>query len=177
MGHILYLICCISLFCEFEGQISSNPYTASLERKYRPYSISSDRSDCYYKTARSKYIEKIQSSVKNTKVRDVIMIARLPKLFAGLAALGGVLLISSFTVSQMLDDVPSFRCEGATVAVGDRKHAVSKACGQPDKVRIWGGGAVEEWVYNFGPAQFIYYVKFIHGRLERIQAGEHGFEE
>ena len=105
------------------------------------------------------------------------MIAKLPKLFAGLAALGCGLLIASFTVSQMLDDVPSFRCDGDTVTVGDRKYTVTEACGQPDKVRIWGGGAVEEWVYNFGPTQFIYYVKFMHGRLERIQVGERGFEE
>jgi hypothetical protein len=107
---------------------------------------------------------------------DGLMMSRMQKSLIGLAALGYVLLFAGATASQKLDDVPSFRCDGQTVSVGDRSYTVMDACGVPQKIRISGGGAVEDWVYNFGPNKFIYYVTFVNGRLERIQAGEYGFE-
>lgn len=76
-----------------------------------------------------------------------------------------------------LDDVPSFRCAGETISVGDRKYSVIEACGAPDKITVSGGGTVEKWVYNFGPTRFIHYVTFVRGRLSRIQAGEYGSVE
>jgi hypothetical protein len=102
---------------------------------------------------------------------------KLKTLIAGAAMLGSLLLMTTVAVAQTLDDVPSFRCDGGTVTVGDRQYAVRRVCGEPEKITVSGGGAVEEWVYNFGPTKFIYYVTFKNGRLERIQAGEHGFEE
>ena len=106
---------------------------------------------------------------------DRSMILKFLKFFSGVAALSWVMMMVSVSTAQKLDDVPSFRCGGETVSVGDRQNAVKKACGQPDKIRVSGGGAVEEWIYNFGPTRFIYYVTFKYGRLERIQAGEYGF--
>jgi hypothetical protein len=99
------------------------------------------------------------------------------KIMASAVALGYMLLATTVANSQTLDDVPSFRCSGETVSVGDRQYAVREACGLPEKISISGGGTVEEWIYNFGPTEFIYYVKFVNGRLERIQAGEYGFRE
>ena len=79
--------------------------------------------------------------------------------------------------ASRLDDVPSFRCAGETISVGDRRYSVIEACGAPDKITVSGGGTVEKWVYNFGPTQFIHYVTFVRGRLSRIQAGEYGSVE
>ena len=112
------------------------------------------------------------------RVGDGSMRSKLFKFFAGAAMLlVFLLLIKSVAISQTPDDVPSFRCEGGTVSVGDRAYTVKEACGLPEKITVSGGGAVEKWVYNFGPTKFIYYVTFVNGRLERIQAGEYGFEK
>ena len=105
------------------------------------------------------------------------MISKILKLVVGAAIPGSMLLMSIVSLAQSLDDVQSFRCDGETIAVGDRQYAVRQACGDPEKITVSGGGTVEEWVYNFGPTTFIYYATFVHGRLERIQAGEHGFEK
>lgn len=105
------------------------------------------------------------------------MRSKILKLLAGATILGSILLMSTVPVAQSLDDVQSFRCDGETIAVGDQQYAVRQACGDPEKITVTSGGAVEEWVYNFGPTTFIYYVTFLHGRLERIQTGEHGFKE
>lgn len=55
--------------------------------------------------------------------------------------------------------------------------AVREACGTPDKITTSRAGTVEKWVYTFGPHEFIHYLTFVHGRLDRIQVGEPGFEE
>ena len=102
---------------------------------------------------------------------------KLRKLIAGATMLGSLWLMTTVAVPQTLDDVPSFRCDGGTVTVGDRQYDVRRTCGEPEKITVSGGGTVEEWVYNFGPTTFIYYVTFKNGRLDRIQAGEYGFEE
>jgi hypothetical protein len=105
------------------------------------------------------------------------MKSKMRKLMAGATILVSILLMSTVSVPQTLDDVPSFRCDGEIIAIGDRQYAVRQACGDPEKITFSGGGTVEEWVYNFGPNTFIYYVTFVHKRLERIQTGEYGFEE
>lgn len=87
------------------------------------------------------------------------------------------LLLAAAIPSQALDDAPSLRCGANTVAVGDTPYAVREACGVPDKITVSGGGTIENWVYNFGPTEFIHYLKFVHDRLERIQVGEYGFKE
>jgi len=69
------------------------------------------------------------------------------------------------------------RCDVKTVAVGDTQYSVGDACGPPDKITRSGGRTVENWDYNFGPTDFIYYLKFINDRLERIQVAEHGYIE
>jgi hypothetical protein len=93
------------------------------------------------------------------------------------ALLGCLLLLATVIRVHALDDVPSLHCGADTIAIGNSQYATRKACGPPDKIIISGGGAVERWVYNFGPNEFIHYLDFIHGRLERIQVGEYGFIE
>jgi len=87
------------------------------------------------------------------------------------------LLLAAAIPSKALDDAPSLRCGVNAVGVGDTQFAVREACGMPDKIIISGGGTIEKWIYNFGPTEFIHYLKFVHGRLERIQVGEYGFME
>jgi hypothetical protein len=101
----------------------------------------------------------------------------LRKITVGASVVVLLFAFKSVTLSQNLDDVPSFRCDGETVSVGDRQNAVKQACGNPKKINVSSGGSVEEWVYNFGPTKFIHYVTLVNGRLERIQAGEYGFEK
>jgi hypothetical protein len=109
-------------------------------------------------------------SEKEVKMR------KLRKLLGCAAVLGYFILITTVIASQTLDDVPSFRCEGQTISVGDRQYSVREACGIPQKISSAGEGTTEEWIYNFGPTRFIYYLNFVNGRLQRIQVGEYGFE-
>ncbi len=96
----------------------------------------------------------------------------------------------------------SLRCPGSArlVYVGDTKSVVLDKCGQPTSVertsRVPGyyyrdpaemgheeyreylaQGAVpgEEWTYNFGPSQFVYYLRFQSGQLVRIESGGYGY--
>jgi hypothetical protein len=87
------------------------------------------------------------------------------------------ILLMAVTLCQALDDVPSLRCGVETVFVGDSQYEVREACGQPQKIDASSGESVEAWIYNFGPSEFIYYLTFVNGRLERIQAGGYGFEK
>lgn len=72
-----------------------------------------------------------------------------------------------------LDDVGSLRCDQESIMIGDTEFQVKTTCGEPDTVLIK-GLAKKVWIYNFGPTKFIYYLTFVNGRLERIQAGEYG---
>jgi hypothetical protein len=75
-----------------------------------------------------------------------------------------------------LDDVNLLRCNRETVAIGDTPFEVIETCGKPDRRVRLEGGSVERWVYDFGPTQLLYYLKFVNGRLARIQTGEYGSE-
>jgi hypothetical protein len=75
-----------------------------------------------------------------------------------------------------LDDVNLLRCNRETIAIGDTPFDVYETCGEPDKRVRLEGGNVERWVYDFGPTEFLYYLKFVNGRLARIQTGEYGSE-
>ncbi|HEY5974410.1 MAG TPA: DUF2845 domain-containing protein [Geobacteraceae bacterium] len=34
---------------------------------------------------------------------------------------------------------------------------------------------VEEWTYNFGPNEFMYLVRFVNGRVTKIQSRDRGY--
>lgn len=97
------------------------------------------------------------------------------------------------------------RCSGEIVSLGDRKSDVMRKCGEPtdkdtweeERIRIRSGlhrryrerelaghpassyiikkVTVEEWTYNFGPHQFIYYLKFENNKLRCIESGDYGY--
>jgi hypothetical protein len=88
-----------------------------------------------------------------------------------------VFLTAAAGPAMALDDVPSLRCGEETVSIGDSMLAVRKACGPPDRLTLEAGGAVQKWIYNFGPGEFVHYLDFFNDRLERIQTGEYGWLE
>jgi len=96
-----------------------------------------------------------------------------------------------FTVTLALVAQPCFGmfCDYGVVSKGDTQMEVLKRCGNPDHVtspeyRYSGtrghrvnvkGTTVVDWIYNFGPRQFIYTVTFEGGRVVEIEAGDYGW--
>ena len=96
-----------------------------------------------------------------------------------------------FTVSLALAAQPCFGmfCDNGVVAEGYTQVEVLKRCGDPDYVtgpeyRYIGirgrhvdvrRTTVVDWIYNFGPRQFIYTVTFEGGRVVRIESGDYGW--
>ena len=99
-----------------------------------------------------------------------------------------LLLIPFFLATEAL----ALRCGNKLVDVGDRKIEVVEKCGQPAFVETWqeevviyrsrlerqirriSQSTIEEWTYNFGADRFIYFLRFINGRLNRIEEGPLG---
>lgn len=76
--------------------------------------------------------------------------------------------------SSALDDATSLECEGGTVARGDSEDSVRDKCGNPQKVSQQDVDSPIIWFYNFGPTEFVYYLTFTNGVVERIQMGGYG---
>lgn len=73
-----------------------------------------------------------------------------------------------------LDNTSSLDCSGGTVFVGDSEDSVRKKCGDPQQVTQRDKYSPVIWFYNFGPSEFVYYVSFTNGMVERIQTGDYG---
>ena len=73
-----------------------------------------------------------------------------------------------------LDDTSSLECDGGTVSQGDSEDSVRDKCGDPQKVTQRDVDAPIIWFYNFGPSEFVSYVSFTNGIVERIQMGGYG---
>ena len=79
------------------------------------------------------------------------------------------------------------RCSGRIIASGKTKAEVREACGEPNCTRrpgtvfvkksgiYWPMAADEEWVYNFGPGQFVQFIRFYQGKVVFIQSGGYGW--
>jgi len=92
-----------------------------------------------------------------------------------------MLLLTAFMVMfviqpnlSALDDASSFQCSGGTVLSGDSEDSVRDKCGDPQKVTREDADSPIIWLYNFGPSEFVYYVSFTNGIVERIQMGGYG---
>lgn len=83
-----------------------------------------------------------------------------------------------------------FYCGNELVSEGDTSAEVFLKCGEPlwrdkhieETVDIIPGGAtrkvyivVEEWLYNFGPSKWMYYLRFENGRLVGIETKGYGY--
>jgi hypothetical protein len=117
--------------------------------------------------------------------------------YATLVALGIGLGSSDATAEGM-------RCSNRLVSKGDTTYVVRSRCGEPRdatrrvetrterrRVRVPCGGGVmcdrvqevsfdvviDEWVYDFGPQQFVRYVTFVDGKLAKVDTGSYGTNE
>jgi hypothetical protein len=73
-----------------------------------------------------------------------------------------------------LNDASSLQCSGGTVLAGDSEDSVRDKCGEPQKVTQEDADSPIVWFYNFGPSEFVGYVSFTNGVVERIQMGGYG---
>ena len=73
-----------------------------------------------------------------------------------------------------LDGTSSLECDGGTVSQGDSEDSVRDKCGDPQKVTQRDVDSPIIWFYNFGPSEFVCYVSFTNGIVERIQMGGYG---
>ena len=73
-----------------------------------------------------------------------------------------------------LDEASSLQCAGGIVLSGDSEDSVRDKCGDPQKVTQEDVDSPIIWFYNFGPSDFVYYVSFTDGIVERIQMGGYG---
>lgn len=66
-----------------------------------------------------------------------------------------------------LADQSSYRCSGGVVAIGDSDRDVQDKCGDPLEI-----GARQDsgpvWIYHHQQANFMYYLVFANGKLQRI---------
>ena len=75
---------------------------------------------------------------------------------------------SSYSIDwNSLADQSSFRCSGGIVAVGDLDREVREKCGDPLMIgRRQDVGII--WIYYEDQANFMYYLPFLNGRLQRV---------
>ena len=66
-----------------------------------------------------------------------------------------------------LADQSSYRCSGGVVAIGDLDRSVREKCGDPLEIgRRQDFGPI--WIYYEDQANFMYYLAFLNGNLQRI---------
>jgi hypothetical protein len=66
-----------------------------------------------------------------------------------------------------LADQSSYRCSGGVVAIGDLDRSVREKCGDPLEIgRRQDSGPI--WIYHTAQGNFMYYLVFLNGRLQRI---------
>lgn len=109
----------------------------------------------------------------------------------GMRRLVGVILLvvgilGALGSSYAQDSLSSLRCGTRLVVVGETKTDVAVKCGPPLNQQYVGEKivrtpygydkiVVEEWVYNFGPTDFLHTLRFEGGRLAIIFRGERGY--
>ena len=90
-------------------------------------------------------------------------------LFLGVAlALLIVFVDTSYSIEfRTLADQSSYRCSGGIVAIGDLDRDVRGKCGDPFEI-----GSLQDfgpvWIYYVDQANFMYYLAFLNGKLQRI---------
>jgi hypothetical protein len=77
-----------------------------------------------------------------------------------------LVMLPGLTVADSdLDDVSNMNCGDQIAEIGDQQFEFQQKCGPPT--------ATEEngriWVYDRRPDDFVYYVSFVQGQVERIQ--------
>jgi hypothetical protein len=76
-----------------------------------------------------------------------------------------MLLIGFSAVGYALDDVSNMRCNGTIAEIGDQQFDFQEKCGFPTATEENG----QVWIYDRRPEDYVYYVTFSDGKVERIQ--------
>lgn len=96
-------------------------------------------------------------------------------------------IIGAFFLMGLAEPASALRCAGKIIANGKTKAEVREFCGEPTCTRRPGTvfvkksgiyvpmAADEEWVYNFGPTQFIQLIRFYYGKVVFIQSAGYGW--
>lgn len=78
----------------------------------------------------------------------------------------------------------SMRCRNGIVSIDDTIPDVLRKCGSPafqDRREQSRHGraheivTVDDWIYNFGPQEFMYEVTFQNGRVTKIESRDQGY--
>jgi hypothetical protein len=81
-------------------------------------------------------------------------------------------------------EMGTMTCRDGIVSLGDTQPEVLHKCGEPVFRNQWEEAGVDrflrvatvaEWTYNFGPNEFMYLVRFVNGRVTRIQSRDRGY--
>jgi len=96
-------------------------------------------------------------------------------------------LIAALSLTGVAKPASALRCSGKIIDNGNTKAEVREFCGEPTCTRRPGTvfvnkagiyvpmAADEEWVYNFGPGQFIQLIRFYYGKVVFIQSAGYGW--
>jgi hypothetical protein len=78
-----------------------------------------------------------------------------------------VLLINVAAPVYALDDVSNMDCDNGIAETGDQQFDFQRKCGPPTTTEQNG----QVWIYDRRPEDYVYYVTFSEGQVERIQVG------
>ena len=79
-----------------------------------------------------------------------------------------VLLMGHRTAILAPDDISKKTCGGVIAEIGDQQYAFEQKCGLPTATEQNG----RIWIYDRRPDDFVYYVTFTKGQVERIPGGD-----
>ena len=65
-------------------------------------------------------------------------------------------------------DVSSLRCSSGLVSLGDLSRDVFDSCGEPYRETRVLDEPYRVWVYQLGQSDYVYYMAFLHERVQRI---------
>ncbi|MGB5424937.1 MAG: DUF2845 domain-containing protein [Desulfobacterales bacterium] len=87
------------------------------------------------------------------------------RAFVLLMLIVSMVLIGGATAAYALDDVSNMNCGDVIAEIGDQQFAFQQKCGPPTTTEENG----RLWVYDRRPDDFVYYVTFSEGQVQRIQ--------
>ena len=89
------------------------------------------------------------------------------RAFVRLLLIVSMVLIGGATAAYALDDLSNMNCGDVIAGIGDQQFAFQQKCGSPTTTEESG----RVWVYDRRPNDFVYYVTFSEGQVQRIQVG------
>jgi len=87
------------------------------------------------------------------------------RVFVRLLLIVSMVLIGGATAAYALDDVSNMNCGDVIAEIGDQQFTFQQKCGPPTTTEENG----RVWVYDRRPDDFVYYVTFSEGQVQRIQ--------